>query len=155
MTSLTRLGVAAAVAVTMLAPSLARAAAFSATLDREAVAPAESFLYQITLTTNGDDASDFRPPDFRGFEVQEARGPSRSTSVQMVFGSNQQTVQSTYTWTYQLVLRGSPKGPLNIGAAHVKVGGRDLTTNSVQVRIGAASPQPRTRPAGPSGTGLL
>jgi len=148
-----RLGIAlgATLAAALLAPRPAAAAAFTATLDREAVAPGEPFLYQITLTTNGNDASDFRPPDFRGFDVQEARGPSRSTSVQMVFGSNQQTVQSTYTWSYQLVLRGSPKGPLGIGAAHVKVGGRDLATNGVQVRVGAPSAQPRARPGAQPG----
>ena len=65
------------------------AASFTAALDREAVAPGEPFIYQITLQTSGDDAADFRPPDFHGSQVQEARGPSKSTSIQMVFGSNQ------------------------------------------------------------------
>ncbi|HEY6476737.1 MAG TPA: BatD family protein [Polyangia bacterium] len=143
------------VALTLLAaasPGVAGAAAsFVAGLDREAVAPGQPFIYQITLQTTGDDAADFRPPDFHGFQVQEARGPSKSTSVQFVFGSNQQTVQSSYTWTYQLVLAGSAKGPLKIGAAHVKVGGRELATNPVEVRVGAAGAAPRAQPAGPPG----
>jgi hypothetical protein len=131
-------------------PGAARAAtSFVAGLDREAVAPGEPFIYQITLQSSGDDAGDFKPPDFHGFQVQEARGPSKSTSIQMVFGSNQQTIQSSYTWTYQLVLAGSAKGPLKIGAAHVKVGGRDLATNVVEVRVGAAGAAPRGRSGGP------
>jgi hypothetical protein len=150
-----RLSTLALAALAVAWPAVGHAAAsFSAALDREAVAPGEPFIYQITLQTAGDDASDFKPPDFHGFQVQEARGPAKSTSIQMVFGSNQQTIQSSYTWTYQLVLAGSPKGPLKIGAAHVKVGGRDLATNAVEVRVGAASAggaAPGARSAGPPG----
>jgi hypothetical protein len=133
-------------------PAVARAAAsFSAALDREAVAPGEPFVYQITLQTAGDDATDYRPPDFHGFQVQQAQGPSKSPSIKMVFGSNQQTIQSSYTWTYQLVQAGGAKGPLKIGAAHVKVGGRDLASNAVEVRVGASGAAPRGRPGGPPG----
>jgi hypothetical protein len=133
-------------------PGVARAAAsFTAALDREAVAPGEPFICQITLQTAGDDASDFRPPDFHGFQVQQAQGPSKSTSIQMVFGSNQQTVQSSYTWTYQLVLTGGAKGPLKIGAAHVKVGGRGLATNPIEVRVGAGGAAPPARSGGSPG----
>jgi hypothetical protein len=132
-------------------PAVPRAASFTAALDREAVAPGEPFICQITLQTAGDDASDFRPPDFHGFQVQQAQGPSKSTSIQMVFGSNQQTIQSSFTWTYQLVLAGGAKGPLKIGAAHVKVGGRDLSTNPIQVRVGAAGTAPPAHSGGPPG----
>jgi hypothetical protein len=131
-------------------PAVARAASFTAALDREAVAPGEPFICQITLQTAGDEASNFRPPDFRGFQVQQAQGPSKSTSIQMVFGSNQQTVQSSYTWTYQLVLPAGAKGPLKIGAAHVKVGAQELATSPIQVRVGAAGASPPAR-SGPPG----
>src|SRR5450755_1890047 len=129
-----------------MAPRVAEAATFSAEIDREAVAPGDPFLYRITLNVGDGDAENFRPPDFHGFHVQQAQGPSKSTSVQFAFGSNQQSVQSTYAWTYQLVLATGTKGPLTIGAAHVRVGGRDLVTNSVRVRVGAAGSQPQ--PAG-------
>ena len=124
-----------------VAPRAAQAATFTAEIDRDAVAPGEPFIYRITLNMGDGDAENFRPPDFHGFQVQQAQGPSKSTSVQFVFGSNQQSVQSTYAWTYQLVLPAGTKGPLTIGAAHVRVAGRDLVTNSVRVRVGAASGQ--------------
>jgi hypothetical protein len=130
-----------AVALAAMAPRAAEAATFSAEIDRDAVAPGEPFIYRITLNMGDGDAESFRPPDFHGFQVQQAQGPSKSTSVQFVFGSNQQSVQSTYAWTYQLVLPAGGKGPLTIGAAHVRVGGRDLATNSVRVRVGAPSGQ--------------
>lgn len=140
------------VALAAISPGLARAASFSAEIDREAVAPGEPFIYQINLSLSGDgDAQAFRPPDFHGFQVEEARGPSKSTSVQLVFGQSQQSVQSTYVWTYQLVLPSGRKGPLTIGAAHVRVGGRELATNNVQVRVGAAGAQPQQRPGGAQG----
>jgi hypothetical protein len=131
-----------ALALATVAPPAAQAATFTAEIDRDAVAAGEPFIYRITLTVGDGDAESFRPPDFHGFQVQQAQGPSKSTSVQFVFGSNQQSVQSTYAWTYQLVLAPGVKGPLTIGAAHVRLAGRDLTTNSVRVRVGAASGQP-------------
>jgi hypothetical protein len=134
-----------AVALAAVAPRAAEAASFTAEIDRDAVAPGEPFIYRITLNLGGEgDAENFRPPDFHGFQLQQAQGPSKSTSVQFAFGSNQQSVQSTYAWTYQLMLRPGTKGPLTIGAARVRVGGRDLVTNSVRVRVGASSGQPQT-----------
>ena len=145
------LALAAIAAAVAIAPRPARAALLSAELDREAVAPGEPFIYQVTLSSSGEEASSFRPPAFHGFQVQDARGPSRSTSMQFGFGGAQQTIQSTITWTYQLVLPAGGKGPLTIGAAHVKVGGRDLASNTVQVRVGAANAQPRGRAGPPPG----
>ena len=138
-----RLALLAVALTAVVEPRAAQAATFSAELDRDAVAPGEPFIYRITLSMGDGDAESFRPPDFHGFQVQQAQGPSKSTSVQFVFGSNQQSVQSTYAWTYQLVLPSGSKGPLTIGAAHVRVGGRDLATNSVRVRVGAPTGQPQ------------
>jgi len=147
---LSLLTVALAGIVAGFAPRVAHAASFTAEIDRDAVAPGEPFIYRITLNIGGGDADNFRPPDFHGFQVQQAQGPSKSTSVQFAFGSNQQSVQSTYAWTYQLMLPAGSKGPLTIGAAHVRVGGREMVTNSVRVRVGAAGTPPR-----PSGSPAL
>ena len=153
-----RLSLLVAAALISLGARSALAASFNAELDREAVAPGEPFIYRISLSNGGEDAEAFRPPDFHGFKVLEAQGPSRSTSIQMVFGSNQQSVQSTYVWTYQLLLPAGAKGPLTIGAAHVRAGGRDLASNSLRVRVGAANSQPQQQPGGGPGvdpSGLL
>ncbi|HSS40359.1 MAG TPA: BatD family protein, partial [Polyangia bacterium] len=122
-------------------------ASFRASLDREAVAAGEPFLYQVTLTAANEEVTDYRPPDFHGLQVLQApRFPSRSTNMQMIGG--QTTVENGFSWTYQLALPAGAKGPVHIGAAHVRVGGRDLTTNAVPVRIGASSsPSRAARPA--------
>ena len=141
----------AAAALLSFGEEVALAASFNAELDREAIAPDEPFIYRVSLSNGSEGAEAYRPPDFRGFKVLEAQGPSRSTSVQMVFGSNQQSVQSTYVWTYQLVLPAGTKGPTTIGAAHVRVGGRELATNALRVRVGTANSQPRPQRGGRAG----
>ncbi|MES1164214.1 MAG: BatD family protein [Verrucomicrobiota bacterium] len=146
------IGVVAAVAAVLVAGWSAQAlgASFRASLDRDAVAPGEPFLYQVTLTAANEEVTDYRPPDFRGVQVLQApRFPSRSTNMQIIGG--QTTVENGFSWTYQLALPSDAKGPVNIGAAHVRVGGRDLATNAVPVRIGASSGPPRNARAVPGG----
>ncbi len=135
-------------AVALLAcPVLARAASLTAGLDREAVAPGEPFIFEVSLSAADESVEGFRAPDFHGLQVLSApQFPSRSTSVQI--GGGQQVVQNSYTWTFQLALPSGVKGSLNIGAAHVRVGGRELASNPVPVRIGASSGGQRPRPAG-------
>lgn len=124
------------------------ASSFRAGLDREAVAPGEPFVYQVTLTAGNDEVTDYRPPDFHGLQVVEApRFPSRSTNMQIIGG--QTTVENGFTWTYQLAVPSSAKGTLTIGAARVKVAGHDLASNSVPVRIGASSGAGAARAARP------
>jgi len=138
----------AAVAVALLAwPVLARAASLTAGLDREAVAPGEPFIFEVSLSAADESVEGFRAPDFHGLRVLSApQFPSRSTSVQI--GGGQQVVQNSYTWTFQLALPSGAKGSLTIGAAHVRVGGRELASNPVPIRIGASSGGQRPRPAG-------
>jgi hypothetical protein len=114
------------------------AVSFQAELDREAVAPGQPFVYQVTLTAANEQITDFRPPDFHGIQVLDAgRFPSRSTSMQMMGG--QTTIQNSFTWTYQLAVPAGAKGKLSIGPAHVRVDGRDLASNAVPVRIGSGA----------------
>ena len=62
----------------------ALAASFRASLDREAVAPGEPFLYQVILTAGNEEVADYRPPEFKGLQVlQTPRFPSRSTNMQI------------------------------------------------------------------------
>ena len=62
------------------------------------------------------------------------------------------SMQSSYTWRYELMLPAGAKGPLTIGAAHVRVGGRELRSNTVTVRVGAAGAASRA-PGGPPRVG--
>jgi hypothetical protein len=130
------------------APALA--ASFNAALDREAVAPGEPFAYQVTITAANEEVANYRPPDFHGLQVVEApRFPSRSTSMQIMGG--QTTVENSFVWTYQLAVPAGTKGPLTIGAAHARIGGRELASNTVPVRIGSGGggARPSRPPPGP------
>ncbi len=144
------LGALAALALTA-AVAPAQAASFRAALDREAAAPGEPFVYQITLTVANEEVANFRPPDFHGLQVVDApRFPSRSTSMQIAGG--QTTVENSLVWTYQLALPAGAKGTVTIGAAHARVGGHDLASNTVPVRVGSggggSAPRPRVVPPG-------
>ncbi|HXU03328.1 MAG TPA: BatD family protein [Polyangia bacterium] len=136
-----------ALALVALAAPAARAASssFSASLDRAAVAPDQPFLYRVTLTTSQEQPEGFKPPDFRGLRVMG--GPFTQSGMSMVMGGGGTKVENTITWSYQLTVPGGAKGPIAIGGAHVRVGGQDLTSNSVSVRIGAAAAAPQRGPS--------
>lgn len=140
---------AAVVLLALAWSAQALGASFRASLDRDAVAPGEPFLYQVSLTVANEEVTDYRAPDFHGLQVlQTPRFPSRSTNMQIIGG--QTTVENGFSWTYQLALPADAKGTVKIGAAHVRVGGRDLTTNAVPVRVGAGSGPPRNARAAPA-----
>jgi hypothetical protein len=146
----TAISVLAAALVAVAAwPAIARAASLTAGLDRDAVAPGEPFVFEVTLTAADESVESFRPPDFHGLQVLSApRAPNRSTNVQI--GGGQPSIQNSYTWSFQLALPSGAKGPLTIGAAHLRVGGREMASIPVQVRVGASSGPPRpARGAGP------
>ena len=139
----TRLSILLALAVAAVAswPAAADAASFTAAIDRAAVAPEQPFLYEAKLTLSNETHENFRPPEFRGLQVVQAPGgPNTAMSVQM--GGGTTVVQNTLTWVWQLALPAGAKGTVTIPPARVRVGGRDLATNSVVVRVGAAGSAP-------------
>ncbi len=80
-------------------------------------------------------------------------GPLTQTGMSMQVGSGGTRVENSVTWSYHLAVAPGAKGPVAIGAAHVRVGGQDLASNSVQVRIGAAAAGPppgQRQPRGPN-----
>ncbi len=66
----------------------------------------------------------------------------------------QTTVQNSFSWTYQLAVPANAKGTINIGAAHVRLGGHQLASNAVPVRIGTGG-APRAARPNPPGPGNL
>ena len=128
-------------------PAPARAAgpaSFSASLDRPAVAPEQPFVYRVTLTTSDEEPEGFKAPDFRGLRV--LGGPFTQTGLNMTMGGAGSKIERSITWSYQLALPAGAKGSLSIGAAHVRVGGKDVASNALTVRVGAAAaaaPQPQ------------
>ncbi|HEX4405176.1 MAG TPA: BatD family protein [Polyangia bacterium] len=144
----------AALATLCLARAAAAAdAAFVVELDREAVAPGEPFVCQVTLTTANEDVDGYKAPDFKGLRVLSApQYPSRSTQMQMSGG--QTTVQSSYSWSYQLMVPPGAKGPFVIGGARARLGSREIKSNTINVRVGksagggGAAPRGRQRGGG-------
>jgi hypothetical protein len=128
-------------------PARAEAPRFTAEVDRNQVAVGETFLYQLTLSVGSEEASSFRPPDFKGMQVVAApSGPNRST--QMEFGGSGMFVQTSFVWRYQLAA--SNKGQVTIGPARIKVAGQEIRSNSVTIAVGVAAAPP-TAGAGPPG----
>jgi hypothetical protein len=144
MARLTTLAVAAlalaiASAASWAAAPAAQAATFSASIDRAAVAPDQPFVYRVTLSAQGQPEG-FKPPDFKGLRV--LGGPFQQTSFNMVMGGGGTTVENNVTWSYELALPPGARGQVTIGAAHVRVGGQELASNAVPLRVGAAAPAP-------------
>ena len=122
-------------------PAAADAASFTATIDRAAVAPQQPFVYEVKLTLSSETYENFRPPEFRGLQVVQApNGPDTAMSVQM--GGGATIMQNTLTWVFQLALPVGAKGTVTIAPARVRVGGRELATGSVAVRVGAPGAAP-------------
>src|SRR5579862_3672941 len=113
-------------------------AAFVIELDRDAVAPGDPFVCQVTLTTANEDVDGYKAPDFKGLRVLSApQYPSRSTQMQM--GGGQTMVQNSYTWQYQLMVPPGGKGPVVIVGARARIGGREVKSNTLNVRLGSSA----------------
>jgi hypothetical protein len=125
-----------ALAVIALATAAAGSAAaqqapsFTASLERDVVPPGTPFSVEISLSAGSEDVSGYRDPDFGTLEVVS------SFPSQMQFSNGQSVVQKL-SWRYQLVAPAG-KGSFTIGAAHVRVGGRELSTKPLTVRVGGA-----------------
>jgi hypothetical protein len=134
-------------AISVLLPAVTaygQGSSFTARLGRNPVGVGESFAYEVTLSTENLRMEDYRPPDFRGFRVV-AEHPSQSTQIQM--GGGGSLLRQNYTWHYELVAL--QKGKLTIGPASVRVEGRELRADRVNVTVveagQAPQPQPRAR----------
>jgi hypothetical protein len=148
-----RASLAAAALVALAVPRAAAAGepTLVISLDREAAAPGEPFECEVQLSiSNGAPADGFRPPEFKGLRVLS--GPQTSQSTRMQMGGGQTIVQNVYSWTYQLMIPPGAKGPFTIGGARVRVGGRDLRSNAVSVRVGAGPPAGSPRRGGGPGS---
>jgi hypothetical protein len=134
-----RSALAAVLLAALALPRAARAAdaTLAITLDREAAAPGEPFAcdVQLSLTSNSD-VADYRAPDFKGLRVlQTPQFPNRSTQVQM--GGGQTIVQNDFTWHYELMIPPGARGPFTIGGARVRIGSREVRSNTITVRVGS------------------
>jgi hypothetical protein len=107
------------------------AQSFTASVNRKVIPLGEYFQVSFTINAN---ASNFRPPDFKDFDVYQ--GPNQSTNMSWVNGVVTQSISLTY------LLGGKKEGKFTIGAASITVNGKKLESNPVTVEVvkGAAPP---------------
>lgn len=112
----------------------------------DAVVEGEQF--RVSFKVNTQDVSDFKAPNFSGFEV--LMGPSRSveSSFNMINGKTSQS--SSITFTY--ILSADKPGNYTIPGASVRAKGKVYKSNSVRVRVLKADASSRQSSQG-SGSG--
>lgn len=119
-------------------PALAQEMVFSAQASARKVGTKDQFQLTFSLS-NVQGVGNFRPPAFTGFKVVD--GPYQSNSSNLIKVNGQVRQTSTVNLTY--ILMPLKAGNLTIGPAHVDVGGRDISSNSVTLQVvnGSVAPQ--------------
>lgn len=122
------------VTLALLASSSALAARFEAKVSSENVTLADTVELTVTLERDGNAALEsFRPPAAPDFDVLRAMEGAQQLSWTIVNGK--QSVQMVESHVY--LLRPKKKGALVIGPATAKIGGQELKTKAITVRVGA------------------
>jgi hypothetical protein len=129
---------------------MAQEMVFSAQSSAQRVGNRDQF--QVTfILTNLNGASDFRPPDFSGFQILEGPIQSQSTNITNVNGRMSQSTSVNLTY----VLTPIRTGIVSIGPAKIKMGGKDVASNSISIQVvnGSLAQQQRRQTADPFGDG--
>ncbi|MEZ5012978.1 MAG: BatD family protein [Chitinophagales bacterium] len=100
-------------------------ASFDATVTKTEIGVSERF--QLTLTFNGSNGKDFRPPAMGDFYV--LGGPNQSSSVRIINGQMSQSV------SYSYVLQAKNIGTFTIGSAYIKSGSETLSTKPISIHV--------------------
>ncbi len=95
---------------------------FTASVSKNKVAVGEVFQLEFSINTN---ASNFTPPPFNDFTIQQ--GPMQSSSVQIINGSMSQIIKLTY------YISAKKEGILTIGPATIISGSSTLQSKSITI----------------------
>jgi hypothetical protein len=95
---------------------------------KQVVVVGETFTLVYTLNAQG---SGFRGPNIQGFDVLSGPNTSTSSSIRSVNGST--TMSITYTFTY--LLQANREGTFEIPVASVSAGGRQITSNTLSIKV--------------------
>lgn len=87
--------------------------------------------FRLTYTFNNHNVRDFRAPSMKGFEVLMGPSRSQSSSTQIINGK----VSSSTTLTYTYILLAESEGTFTIPAATAIVDGKNVTSNSVKIKV--------------------
>ncbi len=88
----------------------------------------ETFRVEFTLNQQ---PSDFKAPDFTGFDV--VAGPTVSQGQNVMISGGRTVVQQSFSYTY--VLQAVTEGNQSIGAASATVGGKNYITKAVPIEV--------------------
>jgi hypothetical protein len=126
---------------------MAQEMVFSAQSSAQKVGNKDQFQVTFVLT-NLNGASDFRPPDFSGFQILEGPIQSQSTNIVSNNGQIHQSVSVNLTY----VLTPIRTGVVTIGPAKIKMNGKDVASNSINIQVVNGSlAQQRRQSADPFG----
>jgi hypothetical protein len=95
---------------------------------KQVVSVGETFTLVYTLNAQG---TGFRGPNIQGFDVLSGPNTSQSSSVRFVNGST--TMSITYTFTY--LLQANREGSYDIPAASVNANGKQISSNTVSIKV--------------------
>ncbi len=98
---------------------------FNASVSKSTLTEGERF--QVTFTLENADGSDFKPPNFKGFNV--LMGPSTQQSMNFVNGRMSRSIGYSY------VLQAGSAGDYVIGKAAIKANGKTLETKPLQIKV--------------------
>ncbi len=113
---------------------------------RPVVAVGETFTLVYTLNAQG---SGFRGPNIKGFEMLSGPNTSTSSSIRMVNGTT--TMSITYTFTY--LLQATREGTFDMPSASVTVNGKQITSNTLSVKVVKNSNSPANQSQGTGNQG--
>ena len=82
---------------------------------------------RVEFSINKQGADNFRPPNFRGFEI--VGGPSQSVNQSWING------KSSYTQTYSYIVSPTRKGELTIAGATIEYRGQIVKSNPIKVAV--------------------
>ncbi len=86
--------------------------------------------FRVTYTVNGK-PSNFKNPDFSGFDVLMGPSTSSSSSISIVNGSVSQNISYSYTY----ILSASKEGKFTISPAEVIVNGKVFKSNALSIEV--------------------
>jgi len=117
--------------------AVAQDVSFTASVDKNTVAVGEQFSLVFTLNGGGvGGGKNVKLPDLNKFMV--ISGPSQASNVQIINGS----VSSSVTYSYDVQPR--EVGTFTIGPASIETGGKQYSSQPVQITVvkGGAKPKP-------------
>ncbi len=100
------------------------------------IAAGDQFRLGFTLNDNG---SNLQLPDLSNFDVLMGPSTSQSSSIQNINGKTTQTS----SFSYIFILRAKKEGKFMIRPASINVGGKTYESNSLNIEVVKAQPQPQ------------